>query len=77
MMDEMDSELRFTFRRVAANGRTEVACRITDDHLFWLTDHELASWTVCPHCVGWVSHWPGSAGRGPAGAGRPDPAAAR
>jgi hypothetical protein len=48
----------FTFRRVAANGRAEVACRATDDHLFWLAEDEIANWTVCPHCVGWISHWP-------------------
>ena len=46
------------YRRHARNGRIEVACRETDDHLYWLTTRELATWTVCAHCVGWVSHWP-------------------
>ena len=46
------------YRRDAANGRVEVACRETDDHLYWLSSDELASWTVCAHCVGWISHWP-------------------
>jgi hypothetical protein len=48
----------WSYRRVARNGRIEVACRLTDDHLYWLTPHELANWTVCAHCVGWISHWP-------------------
>jgi hypothetical protein len=52
------SEPWWRYRRQAANGRTEVECGATDDHLFWLNARELASWTVCPHCVGWVSHWP-------------------
>jgi hypothetical protein len=50
------------YRRHAANGRIEVACRTTDDHLFWLSARELTTWTVCPHCVGWISHWPGEPG---------------
>ena len=52
------SERWWRYRRHAANGRVEVACRTTDDHLFWLTNRELASWTVCAHCAGWISHWP-------------------
>ena len=51
----------WTYRRIAANGRIEVACRETGDHLYWLTPQELANWTVCAHCVGWVSHWPAAA----------------
>lgn len=50
--------LWWSYRRQAANGRIEVACRETDEHLYWLTPHELASWTTCAHCVGWISHWP-------------------
>jgi hypothetical protein len=49
----------WSYRRHASNGRIEVACRETDDHLFCLSSDELASWTVCAHCVGWISHWPG------------------
>jgi hypothetical protein len=48
----------WSYRRHASNGRIEVACRETGDHLYWLTARELTSWTVCAHCVGWVSHWP-------------------
>jgi hypothetical protein len=48
----------WSYRRHVRNGRIEVACRRTDDHLYWLTPGELASWTVCAHCVGWISHWP-------------------
>jgi len=51
----------WSYRRVARNGRIEVACRLTDDHLYWLTPHELATWTVCAHCVGWITHWPAPA----------------
>ena len=57
-MQRWMSERWWRYRRHAANGRVEVACGITDDHLFWLNAGELANWTVCPHCVGWVSHWP-------------------
>ncbi|MBI5103412.1 MAG: hypothetical protein HZB46_00200 [Solirubrobacterales bacterium] len=57
------AERWWTFRRIAANGRAEVACARDGGHLFWLTEHELARWTVCPHCVGWISHWPPVAGR--------------
>jgi hypothetical protein len=52
------SDRWWRYRRHARNGRVEVACRTTDDHLFWLSNQELSSWTVCAHCVGWVSHWP-------------------
>jgi hypothetical protein len=38
------------FRRVCPNGRLEVACRACSN-LFWLTERELRSWEVCPHCV--------------------------
>jgi hypothetical protein len=48
----------WSYRRIAANGRIEVSCRATGEHLYWLTPRELADWTVCAHCVGWVSHWP-------------------
>jgi hypothetical protein len=59
------SDRWWRYRRHAANGRVEVACRETDDHLYWLNTRELACWTVCPHCVGWVSHWPAVERRGP------------
>jgi hypothetical protein len=52
------SERWWRYRRIAANGRVEVACAAADDHQFWLDARELANWTVCPHCVGWISHWP-------------------
>jgi len=48
----------WSYRRIAANGRVEVACRETEEHLYWLTPAELDSWTVCAHCVGWITHWP-------------------
>ena len=47
------------YRRHARNGRVEVACAAHADHLFWLSNRELATWKVCPHCVGWITHWPG------------------
>jgi hypothetical protein len=52
------TERWWRYRRHAANGRIEVACAATDLHLYWLSPRELATWTVCAHCVGWVSQWP-------------------
>ncbi|HYI20770.1 MAG TPA: hypothetical protein VD836_18780 [Solirubrobacteraceae bacterium] len=47
------------YRRHASNGRVEVACAAEPGHMYWLSNRELAAWTVCPHCVGWITHWPG------------------
>ena len=47
------------YRRHARNGRVEVTCAADGAHMYWLTNRELARWTVCPHCVGWITHWPG------------------
>lgn len=38
---------------LCSNGRHWVVCPLTDDHQFWLNDHELVTWQACPHCEGW------------------------
>jgi hypothetical protein len=43
--------------RTCSNGRHEVQCD-TCHRFAWLNDSELARWTECPHCLGWVTHWP-------------------
>jgi hypothetical protein len=52
------SDRWWRYRCHALNDRIEVCCRASDEHRFWLSNRELASWTVCAHCAGWVSHWP-------------------
>jgi hypothetical protein len=37
--------------RIAANGRTEVACDECE-RFYWFSDRE-RDWSVCPHCEGW------------------------
>lgn len=43
--------------RQCSNGRTETQCTICWN-LYWLTPHELDTWTTCPHCARWINCWP-------------------
>jgi hypothetical protein len=42
------------YRRHSADGRVEVVCRAIEDHVFSLSNRELATWTACAHCAGWL-----------------------
>jgi hypothetical protein len=46
-----------TARRITTNGRIHLTCRANQDHHYWLNPEHL-TWSVCPHCAGWITHWP-------------------